>query len=619
MKNRMWKYGRLLVIAITGTLLFCTPFAGNMELANGLVMGKVCWFHNCMPLFAASVLLLLLGNRKWEFSFQLADGFVILMGGIVWLTYKWELNLEPVKLLFGGQWVVAWFLWRIAFAVEGGLRPFFITLLMGTGLVEAVWGLGQLHGISHSNHALFRLTGSFFNPGPFSGYLAILLPICVDQILRLKREKAGWNRQTFLYYFAWLCLLAILLVLPAGMSRSAWLAAALACGWVYWAQRIGWKETKRRGRKYRKQVMIVAVAGCLLGAALLTGIYLIKKDSADGRLFMWKITARALFQQPITGTGLGGFPAAYAEAQASYFGLGMASETEKRIAGCPHYAFNEYLQIGVEQGVGGWLLFLGWLGTLLYAGIRNRHIGATGGMLALALFACSSYPLQLPSFWFLLVFLATLCLSKKGPEVSRPVSSAKRYGLIGFVLVLAGCSFGFWNRQRTCADTYQKWNRMKLLYATGAYQVVAEAYESLHPQLAHQPEFLFEEAQCLSKTGRYSQANQVLERAMQLSGDPMIRYIHAKNEQALGRYQKAEKELLYAIQVLPERIYPYYLLVKLYAEPDFHQEEKWRKAAQAVLTHEPKVQSTAIREMREEVKKSLQKNSIQNTNSQNTK
>ena len=89
---------------------------------------------------------------------------------------------------------------------------------------------------------------------------------------------------------------------------------------------------------------------------------------------------------------------------------------------------------------------------------------------------------------------------------------------------------------------------------------------------------------------------------MKLSGDPMIRYIAAKNEQSMGNYQKAENLLLHAIDMLPERIYPYYLLTKLYSEPTFFQEDKFIKAADAVLKKEPKVESTAIREMREEVK-----------------
>ena len=92
-------------------------------------------------------------------------------------------------------------------------------------------------------------------------------------------------------------------------------------------------------------------------------------------MLMWKVTGKAIAGQPLAGTGLGGFPAAYAEAQGGYFATGNVTDREKRVAGCPEYAFNEYLQIGLEQGVGGLIVFVAWLGSMGYYGIRNRQIG----------------------------------------------------------------------------------------------------------------------------------------------------------------------------------------------------------------------------------------------------
>ena len=91
----------------------------------------------------------------------------------------------------------------------------------------------------------------------------------------------------------------------------------------------------------------------------------------------------------------------------------------------------------------------------------------------------------------------------------------------------------------------------------------------------------------------------------------MIRYMLAKNWQALKNYPQAESELLQAIGILPERIYPYYLLTKLYAEPNFYQLEKLREAAQIVLTQKAKVESSAIQEMRKEIRK-LVENKVTN-------
>ena len=86
------------------------------------------------------------------------------------------------------------------------------------------------------------------------------------------------------------------------------------------------------------------------------------------------------------------------------------------------------------------------------------------------------------------------------------------------------------------------------------------------------------------------------------SCDPMNLNIIGKNYQAIGKYEKAEEYFIRSTHRLPGRIYPYYLLAKLYAEPEYRHPEILKQAVQIVLTKEPKVQSTAIREMREEVK-----------------
>ena len=87
------------------------------------------------------------------------------------------------------------------------------------------------------------------------------------------------------------------------------------------------------------------------------------------------------------------------------------------------------------------------------------------------------------------------------------------------------------------------------------------------------------------------------------SNDPMILNVIGKNYQAIGEYEKAEKFLLRSTHRLPGRIYPYYLLAKLYAAPDYRHEEKLKRAIEVVLTKEPKVQSTAIKEMIKEMEK----------------
>ena len=265
MELKLHRHGIQTTLAsVFGAMLIATPLVGDSALANGIVMGKVFWFHLSMALMAiGTVVTAWLGGRK-SIPFALPDGLLLLFAGITLATYDWQLDPEPEKLLFGGQLVVLWFLLRYFLTEAPCLKFFFLFVLMLTGLVEAVWGMQQLHGYAYSNHSLFRLTGSFFNPGPYCGYLAVVLPVCLWTALRFQKG---------MHYFGWICVGAILIVLPAGMSRSAWIAAVVACGWVYWTERIGWEKTKAVYRRYKNATIpFVAIVAILAGCAIAGGL-----------------------------------------------------------------------------------------------------------------------------------------------------------------------------------------------------------------------------------------------------------------------------------------------------------------------------------------------------------
>ena len=102
--------------------------------------------------------------------------------------------------------------------MASGICLFITWLFILAGAVEAVWGL-QSMCLTASNHSLYALTGSFYNPGPYSGFLAMTLPVCLYEWLKRRKEK-----KTTAYYVALSVLLLLICVLPAGMSRSAWMA-----------------------------------------------------------------------------------------------------------------------------------------------------------------------------------------------------------------------------------------------------------------------------------------------------------------------------------------------------------------------------------------------------------
>ena len=75
-------------------------------------------------------------------------------------------------------------------------------VLIALGGIEAIWGLRQIYGFAVSNHSLYALTGSFYNPGPYSGYLAMIFPLCLYEWLNLKAmTERTWIEQGK-YYMA---------------------------------------------------------------------------------------------------------------------------------------------------------------------------------------------------------------------------------------------------------------------------------------------------------------------------------------------------------------------------------------------------------------------------------
>ena len=459
------------------------------------------------------------------------------------------------------------------------------------GAFEAIGGLRQLYGFAASGHSRYALTGSFFNPGPYAGYLAMVLPLCLHLYLCIPKEKAIIHNLE--KWAVVIISILILCVLPATMSRSAWIAAVMGCGWVAYMHRdkrrwhVLWRRYKRRYILWGTGILFIVVLG-------ITGAFILKPDSALGRLFMWKITCKAIINHPWGCEK--GFAFAYGEAQETYFAQEDYARWEERVAGSPEYAFNEYLSLALTEGIAVCVLILVLIEICLRMGVKRGRYGICGAILSLLVFSFSSYPMHFPAFVVAGVCLLLAC--GIGDVIGKPLILC-----ICLILWTGGCM----EKWRQEEDACRKWVYARMLYYSGAYKAANEAYGELYPILKDRGAFLFEYGHSLHKSFLYSDSNKYLEEACLYSTDPMVLNVIGKNYQELHCYEQAETFFYKAIHRLPGRIYPYYLLANLYAEPDFYNPDKLKEVAGIVLTKEPKVHSTAIKEMRSKVREILEK------------
>ena len=455
--------------------------------------------------------------------------------------------------------------------------------VMFGGIYQSCLVLGQLLGYGISNHLRFVVTGSFFNPGPCGIFLAGVFVLAVAMMKKGYR-KVGINLMFVRYVTACVTFGVTLVALVPTMSRAGWIGALVGVMLLYRREIVAWGNTRRRW----------VIGGGIVGMiVVLTLFYLLKKDSANGRLFIWQNTVSAYWKTPLFGVGIDGFERAFAEAQHEYFEKEKVLEQDNRhveMAGVVESAFNEPLAL---------FLLLGAVGGVLAAMVlffKLQRLTAYS-CVAVALLVASffSYTFYIPSIAIVFLF-AVAQLPDRRVRGGRYVN-VLMFGIMGIVVLF----FDF--REFGRREAYRKWKNNAVYYTWEDYQSVVKEYGKLYPVLKNDFKFLFEYGHSLHKVGRYEESNIMLKRGIRHSADPMFWNIAGNNYLALKQYDQGMTAYLRAYYTCPNRVYPLYLLTKLEAERG--DTTMMNYYGRILLGKRPKVPSLAVDEMKFEIRKML--------------
>lgn len=292
----------------------------------------------------------------------------------------------------------------------------FVLILIG--LYELGGGLFQCIQVMRLGMPYYTVCGTFENPIPYSILIVFILPLALDYALFV-RFRHGQKVTNMLFYLSAFYLLFSVVILVMCVSRAAWVASVISLMSMVWLRmKCAW---------IKKCFVLLAVF--VLCVPFLYGMYVLKKDSADGRLFIWKISYPVAKQQIFSGVGIGGFPYVYGEAQEAYFREGKGTQDEEMLAGAPDYAYNEYLQIWIELGLPGVLSCLCLMAYVYIRLLRCRNVevvGLCGAMVSFMVVSFFSYPLRYFATCLLSLFI--LLWAAWMPMV---LDEKKRYGKVG--------------------------------------------------------------------------------------------------------------------------------------------------------------------------------------------
>ncbi|MFC5410321.1 O-antigen ligase family protein [Larkinella bovis] len=478
---------------------------------------------------------------------------------------------------------------------------FFLLFLFG--LFEVVYGELQLLGVRPSHHRLFRLTGTFHNPGPYAIFLSPVFIVALAVVLFPPKHSVLSKP---LIGLCWGVVCGIAVILPATNSRSAWVGtlvgASLAVGVKnqvklaeLYARTPGWQRLIAGG---------AGLAGVLVGAYLL---YQYKPDSTVGRALVWRISLQLLRENALFGVGFEQFRAQFGSLQSAFVEQYSDNLTVLKRADYIPYVLNDYLQIVVENGLVGLGLFTMMVMSALRTGFKKRHIpsfvviGSTAALLALLIAGFFSYPFEVPSIWVVFLFLISV-LSHQSKEPVMQTTARHPFVQLIAVATVVSLTLVLRNQIRII-KAQNDWQRARYLLSSQSFQQGALAYQAAFRESPDRPEVLLGYGKALYMNGQFAQSARILEKASTRTSDPVL-YMNLGNAYAkLTEYAKAEQAYKKACSIIPNRLYPRYLLAKLYQATG--NREMARQTARYVLDMPVSVSSPASRQILTEMKKLL--------------
>lgn len=218
--------------------------------------------------------------------------------------------------------------------------------------IEGIWCILQYLGKIPSENIAFHVTGSFSNPNVVAMFLALCLPALLYFCFK--------TSSTYLKVIHYLMFLIACIGLLLLECRTAILGGTFSSGLFL----ILHFDVINRYKRKKLWLGILAIG--ILSIPIGRQLYLHKKDSADGRILIWRISTQMVLDSPMRGYGTGMFEREYNLKQAKAIQEEKLSQNELKNASFVLMAYNDYLEQAFEGGFPAVLLFVVMLASFLY-------------------------------------------------------------------------------------------------------------------------------------------------------------------------------------------------------------------------------------------------------------
>lgn len=538
-------------------LLFSTLFVSHSGFVEAQIVPK--WYG-----FIAGTGLLTLGcsalfiRQKIKISLNYPDIFVSIFLGYL-LVRMCFVGAPAINILALTSFILLYFLFR---AISKDEIRYFGIIIVCLCAVQAMYGIGQWAGIFPAT-AGFKMTGSFNNPAGLAACLAAGFPFCFSLTDKSKALKA----------IGYICAGLIAAAIILSGSRAGILAITIVS--VIHAMN-KYKQIIKNHFKW-----VILLASLLVLCAI--GLFFLKKDSAAGRVAIWRNSLEMIADKPIFGHDPGDFSSEYMLYQADYLAANPDSRYTQLADNVTH-PFNEYLLLAIEYGIVG-ILFLLLVIVLILRYERKLSIPILC-LLSVAVFSCFSYPLRYPFIWV----LAAYSLSSLSKQMEIEKNKTPHPFFIRSLLLLASAVITVF-LIRDIRFEYE-WGGLTRRGGFGDKDELIESYDRLHKRWNGDPLFLYNYGAILNQAGRYAESNAIMRVCETHLNDYDVQMVLGDNNSQLGQWAAAERSYLLAHDMIPNRFIPLSHLLELYQI--IGNRQRALDVARQIVSKEIKVPSSTV-------------------------
>lgn len=568
-------------------IIFIFLLSSNINLypdSNSYIVPKILFF-------GLSIILLIpfLFYSKTSFKVTLSsiDVILILISTLILLSIFFStkpLNILHVLYTFCSIIVYIYFRFKFSYIKQESLLNF------NTLSIIIIFILLVL---SFTNETLNNAPISHFrfsNSGHFSNFLASIFPFFLLSFLNSEKKKFNFSIDLLNF----LILVIITYVVFVTTSRASQLAIIICISLVL-VRNFHFFSFIKQCSKYKKITLFSLLLSLFI--FILLFIYIQKKDSADGRLFIWK-TSLSLIKPGnfLFGTGFNTFEKVYNNIQENYFRIGRFSATEIHNAKHIEHAYNEYLQIFIEYGfivtILIFIILFKIIALFLEKNQKNNISISALVVISISVISFFFYSLYLPIIrLILLINLAFLSSTLPPNSLSQKINfNTKSFKTI--LIVLTSILFiKFYSIQRS----FHIW-KTQSLYKSNISSSIYN-YNAHYSNLSWDLSFVSELSDLFLNSKQVNESLLILKKIENFSSDPFLfqRISNVYNKKK--DFRSAEKYLLKSHFQTPNNFYPMFLLMNFYISRKDTQNSKL--FAEKIINHKIKIPSKAVSDIKD--------------------